>query len=157
MKTSKGISLIEILVVIAMLGIIAGFAYPAYRKYVIKADIATLYSNAIAVQASVVDEMVEDQKSNFEGISFTASDNTSVADGIITVTSEQLVAGDNIEIIMTPSNSNSVITWTCATTNEDFYEYIPKNCHNLQTQADSDESTDEVEDSDETTTSRPMR
>lgn len=128
MKKFKGMSLIEVLIVIALVGIIAGFAYPAYRKYIVKTEVSKLYSNAVGLQAIISDEVIEDQKSNFTGISFDA-DNASVKDGVITVTSDQVVDGENVVFIMTPDFDDSVISWTCSTTTEDFYPYLPKNCH----------------------------
>jgi prepilin-type N-terminal cleavage/methylation domain-containing protein len=147
MKKFKGMSLIEVLIVIALVGTLAGFAYPAYRKYIVKTEVSKLYSNAVGLQAIISDEVIEDQKSNFTGISFDA-DNASVKDGVITVTSDQVVDGKNVVFIMTPDFDDSVISWTCSTTTEDFFPYLPKNCHKAPLSEEDEGATEDNEDSD---------
>ena len=137
MPRSKGISLVELLAVIAMVGIMSGFAYPAYRKYVVKADLTQIYSNGIAIRALVADELIEVGQSDFTGISIgaqshPAADTITISNGVITMVSTLKVDGSPVTIIMTPSYSNTIISWECTTINEDLYEYLPKDCHNLE-------------------------
>jgi prepilin-type N-terminal cleavage/methylation domain-containing protein len=53
MKKSTGFTLIEVMVVVGILGILAAFAIPSYRDYVIRAKLAEAYTglNALRTQA----------------------------------------------------------------------------------------------------------
>ncbi len=55
MKTQRGFSLIEILIVCAIIGILAAIALPAYQDYITRSKITELISAAQACKTSVTE------------------------------------------------------------------------------------------------------
>ena len=151
-----GISLIEILTVIALIGIISTFAYPAYRKYVVKAEVARLYANGLAIQAMIVDEFIEDGRSDFDGMDYELehedADYITVTDGIIEMNSKSHMIGDysgkSVSIVLTPSYNNGLISWECSTRSSHHHEYLPKQCQNDTQSTETSSTTESTEEDD---------
>ena len=121
----KGFTLIELMIVIAIIGILAVVALPAYQDYTARAQVSEALTLAEG-QKSAVTEYRSDRgawpTTNTEaGVASSISGKyvASVqvgADGIITATMKSSDVNNDIKggtLILTPTDQNGSFTWTC--------------------------------------------
>jgi len=141
MKMQKGFTLIELMIVVAIIGILAAVALPAYQDYTVRAKVTEGLALASAAKATIAENAASGTSPLDSGWSSPSSTNNvqSVAvngtNGRITITYTSAAgAGD---IIMEPLAGGSALTagtipsgnisWTC-TLGSLQDKYRPSNC-----------------------------
>jgi type IV pilus assembly protein PilA len=124
MRANRGFTLIELMIVIAILGILLAIAIPAYSDYTIRSKVSEgLYMAASAKSAVSVErsDLGRWPTSNaMAGVSDTIEttyvESIRIAgDGEITITVRNIDAQvDGQTVVLTPSYANSVVTWDCS-------------------------------------------
>ena len=121
----KGFTLIELMIVIAIIGILAVVALPAYQDYTARAQVSEALTLAEG-QKSAVTEYRSDRGdwpttnamagvASSIGGKYVASVQVG-ADGIITATMKSANVNNDIKgktLILTPTDQNGSFTWTC--------------------------------------------
>lgn len=134
-QMQKGFTLIELMIVVAIIGILAAVAIPAYQDYTMRARVTEGLNLASAAQLAVSETTISNNalpanQAATGYVSPAATPNvTSIgigANGVITIT--YTAAAGNGTIIMNPTlAANGDVTWTC-TGGTLAAKYRPANC-----------------------------
>jgi type IV pilus assembly protein PilA len=135
-NVQKGFTLIELMIVVAIIGILAAIAIPAYSDYTKRAKITELVTAGSACKASVSEffqaENVYPANISEAGCSAQTTEKISGltlgANGVITVSSN--VSGATGNYVLTPTEAGTasgVLEWSCAASTI-LDKYLPANC-----------------------------
>ena len=136
MNAQKGFTLIELMIVVAIIGILAAIALPAYQDYTKRSHVSEGLSLAGGAKTAVTEyysSKGEWPTSNAEaGISDTITGNAVnsvvvTGSGIITVTYNTKVTS-NAELTLQGSDTNGAVNWTCAAGTNMDEKFVPSNC-----------------------------
>lgn len=136
-KMQQGFTLIELMIVVAIIGILAAIAIPAYRDYTVRAKVTegmslstpakTVISEHYLATGNYPSDNGEAGLAASTEIVGTYVSYVEIDNGIITVNYSNEPALNGTSLVMTPSTANAgSLTWTCSGTMAP--RYLPSNC-----------------------------
>lgn len=144
-KTQQGFTLIELMIVVAIIGILAAIAIPAYQDYTNRAKVTEAVSALSAATTSVAEYYTTQgtmpADATAAGVNTGAVGNyvaslaytqTSGTVGVVEVTLAATTSGLPSDLAgkkfkMTGTGSTQGVTWACTTTDAPV-KYLPANC-----------------------------
>ncbi|KEZ78820.1 pilin [Salinisphaera hydrothermalis] len=144
MQKQQGFTLIELMIVVAIIGILAAIAIPQYQNYVARSKVTEGINLASSLKTTVAENAMNGSDDLSKGAE--TGQTTDIVSGLsvdsstgaITVSYTDKIPGTGAkELILTPKSGGKAlsagtpptnsITWTCSTNGLDS-AYVPANC-----------------------------
>lgn len=137
-RIQQGFTLIELMIVVAIIGILAAVALPAYQDYTIRAKVSELVLAASNAKVSIAEAAQSNGTIANAGVGVTITTGGKVTGGGVTDAGVITVSGNStatsvgtaVTITLNPTYqaSDGKITWSCRADATTKFKFVPAEC-----------------------------
>lgn len=134
-RIQQGFTLIELMIVVAIIGILAAVALPAYQDYTIRAKVSELVLAASGFKTTIAEKAQADGTLTSSAVGLTVVPGGKVTggsvtdNGVVNILGSATSVGTVVSITLTPApTASGSLSWACSAGGAAQFKYVPAEC-----------------------------